>query len=361
MRKMTGTAGHAMTMRERMLAVIQGREHDRVPFAMYEIMLPAQEAFDLLGHGNIGLIRFCSIFRAETPNCRRESTIFFEGETKWERNILRTPKGDLTELRIFEPAFDSSTARKHFVETREDYERLWSYLEDAVILDNYDQYYRDCAELGDDGIPKTEIERTPWQQLWIEWVGLEPLSYHLADWPDHVEHTLDLLERRARQTFEIARRSPAPFIVIVDNITASAIGPARFRKYCARLYDELDAMLADRGIPVFSHMDGMLKPLWKDIARSRVGGLDSFTPVPDCDTTVAEAVAMWPEKRLWLNFPSSVHLAPPDQIRATADQILADAGHTGRLQVQISENVPLDRWQISFPVIVEAIEAFGKP
>ena len=110
--------------------------------------------------------------------------------------------GDLTELRIFEPAFDSSTARKHFVETWEDYERLWSYLEDAVILENYDQYYRDCAEVGDDGIPKTEIERTPWQQLWIEWVGLEPLSYHLADWPDHVEHTLDLLERRARQTFE---------------------------------------------------------------------------------------------------------------------------------------------------------------
>ena len=47
-------------------------------------------------------------------------------------------------------------------------------------------------------MPKPEIERTPWQQLWIEWVGLEPLSYHLADWPDHVEKTLDLLEQRAR-------------------------------------------------------------------------------------------------------------------------------------------------------------------
>ena len=46
---------------------------------------------------------------------------------------------------------------------------------------------------------------------------------------------------------------------------------------------------------------------------------------------------------------------------ATADQILADAGHTGRLQIQISENVPLDRWQLSFPIIAEAIEAFGKP
>ena len=205
------------------------------------------------------------------------------------------------------------------------------------------------------------VEPTPWQQLWIVWAGLEGLSYHLADCPDHVEHTLALLERRARQIFEVAYCSPAPFINIDDNITAPAIGPTRFRKYCAALYDELAGMLAERGAPLFVHMDGMLKPLWKDIARCRVGGLDSFTPVPDCDTTVAEAVALWPDKRLWLNFPSSVHLAPPTLIRATADEILAAAGHTGRLQIQVSENVPLDVWRTSFPVIVEAIEAFGTP
>ena len=257
-----------MTMRERMLAVIQGREHDRVPFAMYEIMLPAEQAFAVLGHGNLGLIRFCSIYRAENPHCRFESNFYYEGETKWQRNIWHTPKGDLEERRIFEPEYDSSTARKHFVETREDYERLWSYLEDAVILDNYDQYYRDCAELGDDGIPKPEIERTPWQQLWIEWVGLEALSYHLVEWPDHVNHTLDLLEKRARQTFEIAARSPAPYIVIVDNITAPAIGPARFRKYCTRLYDELAGRLEERKAPVFVHMMACSNPCGKTSPRA---------------------------------------------------------------------------------------------
>lgn len=348
-------------MRERMLAVVQGREHDRVPFAMYEIMLPPQDAFDLVGHGNIGIIRFCSIFRTEHPYCRFDSEYFFEGEAKWQRTVLHTPKGNLTELRVFEPTLDSSTARKHFIETRNDYEVLWSYLEDSIILDNYDRYHLDCVELGEDGIPKPEVERTPWQQLWIEWVGLEGLSYHMVDWPDHVEHTLEMLEHRSRQIFEIAYHSPAPYICIVDNITAPAIGPARFRKYCVSLYDELAGMLAERGAPVFVHMDGLLKPLWQDIAHCQVGGLDSFTPTPDCDTTVEEAVALWPEKRLWLNFPSSVHLAPRDQIRATADQILAAAGHTGRLQIQVSENVPPDVWRTSFPAIVEAIESFGAP
>ena len=238
---------------------------------------------------------------------------------------------------------------------------MWSYLEDCVILDNYAQYYQDDADMGENGLVKAETEKTPWQQLWIEWVGLQTLSFHLADYPDHVEHTLDLLNRREQEIFEIAYRSPAPYVDIPDNLTAPAIGPARFRKYCVLLYDQLAEMLAERGAPLYVHMDGFLKPLWREIARSMVGGLNSFTPVPDRDTTVAEAVTFWPEKRLWVNFPSSVHLQSPEEIRSTTEAILAAAGHTGRLQIQISENIPLDVWRTSFPIIAETIEAFGAP
>lgn len=350
-----------MTMRERMLAVIQGREHDRVPFAIYEILVPPQEVLQHLGRGRIGIIRFCPIYRVEHPHCHYERQIFMEGDTKLKRTILHTPKGQLEELRVYEPAYDSSTPRKHFITTREDYEIFWSYLEDCQILENYDQYHRDVAELGDDGFPKVECERTPWQQLWVEWVGLQAFSMHLADYPDHVARTVDLLTRRERQQFEIAYRSPAPFINIPDNITAPAIGPKRFREYCVSLYNELGGMLEERGARLFIHMDGLLKPLWKDIAASKVGGLDSFTPVPDCDTTVAEALAQWPNKILQLNFPSSIHLQSPERVRAVADDILSTAGHSGRLQIQISENVPLDVWRTTLPIIADAIEDFGSP
>jgi hypothetical protein len=161
--------------------------------------------------------------------------------------------------------------------------------------------------------------------------------------------------------FEIAYYSPAPFIDIPDNITAPAIGPARFRKYCAPLYDELAGMLAERDAPLFIHMDGMLKPLWKDIAISGVRGLDSFAPIPDGDTTLAEAVELWPDKKLWVNPPTSIHLQSPEEIRAAIDDMLRVAGHTGRLQIQVSENIPLHTWRTSFPIIVEAIEDFGSP
>ncbi len=167
--------------------------------------------------------------------------------------------------------------------------------------------------------------------------------------------------RNFRKLFEIIRKAPIPYALFPDNITAPVIGEKYFRKYCVPLYDELADMLATRNIPVLVHMDGDLKPLWKAIGESKVGGLESFSPPPSNDTTAKEALSMWPHMRLLLNFPSPAHLGAPQEIYETASRILEEAGHSGQLQIQISENVPPDVWRKSFPVIVKAIEDFGRP
>ena len=350
-----------ITMRDRILAVVQGRPLDRVPFVMYDGMLPLDDVFGCLGPDRIGLMRWCPTHRVEHPHCRFESEDYFVDGAKLRRNTLHTPAGAIHEERAFEPVYESSSIRKHYVETAADYQALWSYLEDSIILDNLDEYFRDCAELGERGVPLVAVERSPYQQLLVQWVGLDNLSYHFADYPDHVAHTVDLLRRRARRIFEIARRHPSHFIDFPDNITARAIGPRLFQEYCAPLYNELADILAERGALVFVHMDGDLKPLWSVIGASGVRGIDSLSPAPDNDTTVADAVLLWPEMRLFVNFPSSVHLSPADAVRDEADAILAAAGHTGRLQIQLSENVPYFAWRTSLPAIADAIAAFGKP
>jgi len=355
-----------MTMRQRILAVVQGREHDRVPFVMYDGILPKDEVQRALGRdraggSRVGFMRWCRIHRLVAPHCRIESEDYVVGETPWQRNTLHTPRGSIYEERAYEPVYGSSNVRKHYVEEPADYDVFWAYLEDITVVEDMARFYEDAADLGEDGYPLAAVERTPYQQLWVQWTGLDNLGYHLADCPDRVARTVDLLHAQARETFEIAYRSPAAFIDFPDNITAPTIGPRRFREYCLPLYAELADMLDERGAVVYVHMDGDLKPLWEAIADSRVGGLDSFAPAPDNDTSVAEAVALWPDKRLWVNFPSSVHLQPVDRVRAQADEILAAAGHTGRLQIQISENVPPGVWRTSLPSIVEAIEGFGAP
>ncbi len=62
-----------LTMRERMLAVVQARHHDRVPFAQYSKMagfVPDDELWQFVGRDNIGLLHWTSVHRLESPNCR---------------------------------------------------------------------------------------------------------------------------------------------------------------------------------------------------------------------------------------------------------------------------------------------------
>lgn len=355
----------SMTMRERLMAVLQGRELDRVPLIMYDDLMPLQynnmrireQVFNMF-HNRIGLLRWSAVHKVLTPHCHFETQYYYRGETRWERTTLSTPAGTLFQERALEPVYNSGSIRKHYIEEPHDYEILWAYLDDAVILEDYSRYGQDQMELGERGLPLPAVERTPYQQLWVEWVGLDQLALHFQDYPERVEKTILILSERAKRIFEIAYYSPAPLIDFPDNITAPAIGPKRFQQYNIPLYNELADMLAERQALVFVHMDGDLKPLWEAIADSKVGGLDSFSPTPDNDTSLEEAIQLWPGKRLFVNFPSSVHLRPYDEVRSEAESILEAGGHSGRLEIQFSENVPYDVWETSFRAVADAVDSF---
>ena len=348
-----------MTMRERILAVLDGRPVDRVPFVQYSgLAAPNAEVWAALGRDRMGVLQWTGIHRVETPNCRFEHEELERDGRRVRRTTLHTPAGRLVEERGFEEAYGSSSIRRHFVQEPADYDVLNAYLRDGIVLENYAAYNRVAADLGDDGCPLAAIERTPYQQLWVQWAGLANLSLHLADCPARVAETVDLLTRRARRIFEIACASPAPFIDFPDNITAPAIGLDRFRRYCAPFYRELSAMLSERGGHVVVHMDGDLAPLREAIGDTGIRGIDSFAPAPDNDTTVAEARRLWPDLRLWVNFPSSVHLRDYDGVRAVAERLLEEDGRSGFLQIQVSENVPKGIWRTSYRAIADAIDAF---
>lgn len=353
-----------MTMRERIIAVVLGRELDRVPFVTYDNLgAPNEEVWAKIGRGNMGILRWTTLHRLVHPNCRFVTEDIAGDRARVSRRTLCTPAGELAELRGFEPAFGSAHIHEHFVKAPGDYRVLTSYLRDITVLEDLSRYEQNRKELGEDGLSLVATLRTPYQQLWVQWVSLQDLALHLHDCPELVGECVGELERIQTRVFEIVARSPAQLVDVADNVTAPAIGVKYFEEYCVPAYNELGGMLAERKqpVPLFVHMDGELKPLAGSIAESKVGGLDSFTPVPDSETTAAQALEMWPDMKLLLNFPSSVHLQTPEEIHEAATEILEQVGDSGQLQIQISENVPHGVWRTSYPQIVRAIEDFGSP
>jgi hypothetical protein len=88
--------------------------------------------------------------------------------------------------------------------------------------------------------------------------------------------------------------------------------------------------------------------------------VEAFTPAPSSDMSLAEALEAWPDKVLWINFPSAAHLGTGEEIKRTTRGLLeaarADEARCGRsrLILGITEDVPADRWQESLSAISEA-------
>lgn len=85
-----------------------------------------------------------------------------------------------------------------------------------------------------------------------------------------------------------------------------------------------------------------MKSLLEAVASSELDIVEAFTPIPTGNVTVEEARQAWPDKILWMNFPSSVHTESPEVIREEAIEILREAAPGNGFIIGITEDVVED-------------------
>lgn len=362
-----------MSVKDRMLAVLQGREHDRVPFAQYVLSKGFCQSFPLrrevveaYGPDKVGFIRLCGIFGFDTPNCTWGQESIVHNGHEAVRHTVITPKGTLNEIRLLEQSMQSTAAATHYVKEIEDYQALLAYLHDVRVFEDLTDFNEAVEELGEYGLAYCYLPRTPYQQMWIQWTDMRDLAIHLAEAPELMEEVFSAIQRVNTKTLEIVcniiQHAPVPYLVFGDNLTAPMIGDYYFRKYNVPAYNQMIEMIKETGrkVPVLVHSDGYLKGLWEAFDEVRLDGLESLSPPPDNDTSIADAISRWPQMRFLANFPSPAHLyEDSEDIYAVAMQMLQDGARKGKLQIQISEDIGPGVWRKSYPQIIKAIEDFG--
>jgi len=352
-----------MTKIERMLNVLKGKSIDKVPFVQYYNINPNEEVWKLLGRDNLGLLKWTQVHQFITPDCVSEKIRFERNNTRGERHIIHTPVGSIFEEVLFEKIIGGASIKKHFLKEKKDYEVFLFFLKNIIVRENPDIFLNDLKILGNDGLPHTSLGRTAYQQLWIQWVLIDDLCQHLVDFPDLMEEVIETMNEIHKKIFlivrNVAKNYEIPYVIFGDNITAPMIGEKYFRKYCMPVYNQCAEILDGTGILIGVHMDGDLKPLWQAIKESTVTLIDSMSVPPDNDTSVADAINLWSETRLLVNFPSSVHLKSRNEIYEKTMEILKQGGKTGRIWIQISENMPPGAWEKSYPAIIKAINDFS--
>lgn len=219
-----------------------------------------------------------------------------------------------------------------------DYRVVTYIVENTEYVADYFPIEQAMDWLGDDGVVISSLPHSPMQMLMIDWIGSEQgrFFFHHADYPDLVEDLYRALYRSRKPLYEIAARAPAPVVLCGDNIDGVLVNPGLFQQYFMPVYDEQAKVLREQGKLMAVHMDGRIGVLKDLIAKTSIEIIEALHPPPMGDLPIGEALALWPDKAIWVGFPGSVYALGPEITRDCALGLLRELGQGERVVIEMS-------------------------
>jgi len=344
-----------MTPRQRVRAALHDQPVDQVPFTIYHDMLPSGEQERRLRELGLGLCVRAGVMTSHMPNVDVETRTTVEDGRSVTYERVRTPVGEVTAKRSAGGGYGSSVRLEHAIKRPEDYRVVEYCVKHTVLEPAYDEFRRLVDEIGEDGYVMTAIGYSPLMEMLVTYMGLERFSMDMVDRPDAFFGLYEVLVEQRRRAYEIMADSPSEVVLYGGNVHPEIMGAQRFARYIVPCYDEAADLLHAKGKIIGVHLDADNQAFAPAVARSKIDLIEAFTPPPDCDMSVAQARAAWPDKTLWINFPSSVHLGAPERIREVTREILDQAAGMNRFLIGVTEDIPQHVVLRSLTVIAETI------
>lgn len=246
-----------------------------------------------------------------------------------------------------------------YIKQPEDYRVVEFMVNDTIYEPNHEEFFKVQQDLGEDGYITGNFGYSPMHMIMQIYLGVERFALELQDHPDEIMSLYEAIVEQHRRAYPLIAECPADVVLYGGNVSGEVVGKERFEKYYVPHYNKFADYLHEKGKLAGSHMDAMLKPILKSLGDCKLDLIEAFTPTPDCDTSTREAREAWPGKVIWMNFPSSVHLARPEVIREETLKILREAAPGDRFIVGVTENVPEHAWRTSMSTISQVLRESG--
>ena len=221
-----------------------------------------------------------------------------------------TPVGKLSfQHKMLQESVITGTTRPQMIsrpiKEEADYRTYEYIIEQGEYIPRYDQFFRQEAQLGENGYLVPIIERIPFQHLLIDAIGEIELFYALYDHLQSVERLLKVLDNKVTEKLNQFSKFHAPYIEFTDNLDGFMTNPKLFKKYVLPAYQHYSEILHGQGKKIGSHTDGDLKALVNLLPESGLDVAESFTPAPITGCTFEETWKAWSKGPLiWGGLPS---------------------------------------------------------
>ncbi len=342
-------------MRQDILAALRRQSPRRLPWTIHHELLPRGSLERRLRGRGLAIVD-----KSVHPYRQGQGRVSVEERRGWvgeHRLLLRTwhtPLGDLA-ARLREGPDGSLWTERYPLAGAADFRLLQYIAEDAEYRPNDAAVASAQRALGEDGLVLCRLMRSPLQRLLAEWLGLEGLSYALADSPRELDRLLTRLAACDQPALRIAAASPAEAVWSAENLTGDVVGPELFARYLAPYYRQAAGLFRPAGKLYGAHFDGRLSRLRQAIGGCALDFVEGFTPPPLGDLDIEEARAAWPDKVIWLNLPGSLFLADGREVVRRLRELIRRAKAAGACLLTLTEEFPEP--ERNLPLVAEAVEA----
>lgn len=209
-----------------------------------------------------------------------------------EMSILSTPRGDLRQLRRT-PADAPSLVTERYVKNADDVRKLISYFESMHVVvspEAQERAHVTKAALGDRGIIFCRTNGTPLGMCYRVFSDLTRLIYLIADEPVLLGDLFSCMEEKYLQLLDrMLTGSPEIDAYFgMDDTSTTVISPAMFETHNVELTNKRADLCHHYGKLYVHHSCGLIHDLLPEYRKTRMDGIDAFTPPPIGDVGYAE-------------------------------------------------------------------------
>jgi hypothetical protein len=198
---------------------------------------------------------------------------------------------------------------EHPIKAPDDYPALRYIIEHIEFILRADRLQAEQDQIGDIGFVVPQLNRIPFQQVLLDFVGEMSFFYILHDEPDFAQRMIALLDEKLIDFLVNLAALDVPYVEFLDNLEAQMTNPRLFAEFCLPAYQRYTAILHDQDKKVGSHTDGNIKPLLGLLAETGLDVCESFSPAPLTACTFDEAWTAWQARRgpiIWGGIPSLI-------------------------------------------------------
>jgi hypothetical protein len=294
-----------MTNRERLLAVLDGKQPDRIPW------IPRMDIWyaTRLADGNLPA-RYQNLSLSEIEkkmgvgSPARAGRIFvtrYQGvdvtKTKKGEEVLTeysTPYGRVTALDIKGENSEGFFHKEPLLKRIEDYDVVEYIWEHTFFDPAYEDYLAYEQTIGNNGYPMVFVGDAPFHHFLLRLAGYNRAYYELADHLPRVERLLKVMEAvEMDRLWPVVLDSPARLLLHGLHFGSQMTPPRLFERYIKPYYQQITPGVRSRGKHLAYHADADAKAILSLIKESGFSMAECMATAPLTEVTIQEARSVW--------------------------------------------------------------------